>query len=138
MDLLYETAISRAVPAEASEKTTWTENYYSEVLPYFRTSVLPYTRLSLGTPTLKHCMTTLTLTHIYMRTQVLSKSGDLKTDACCTPDSASLRSLLPLLRNIHEEVTAKYYGCGLVAPTSLAGNAMLVVMGCRDVLRRLY
>ena len=51
--------------------------------------------------------------------KVLKGSSDLKTMACCTPDSMP-QAIKALLGNIHEEVLAKYYGCGLVVPDLLA------------------
>jgi len=54
----------------------------------------------------------------------LSGSGDLKTDACCTVDSAP-QYLKPILAKVHPEVSGKYYGCGLVAPESLSGMRIL-------------
>jgi arsenite methyltransferase len=56
--------------------------------------------------------------------KVLSSSSDLKTSACCTPD-AMPQHLRRLAANIHDEVSAKYYGCGLVAPTALAGRRVV-------------
>ncbi|MEM1371824.1 MAG: methyltransferase type 11, partial [Pseudomonadota bacterium] len=52
--------------------------------------------------------------------KVLEQSSDLKTSACCTPDAieASVKSILS---NIHDEVLAKYYGCGLLAPEAIKG-----------------
>ncbi|WP_419168253.1 methyltransferase domain-containing protein [Halobacteriovorax sp.] len=48
----------------------------------------------------------------------LSNSDDLKTNACCTafnyPDN-----IKSILSDIHDEVMAKYYGCGLTIPTTL-------------------
>ena len=60
--------------------------------------------------------------------KVLSTSDDLKTSACCKP------GVLPpgwrdALANVHEEVRAKYYGCGLVAPENLEGAGVLD-LGC--------
>ncbi len=56
--------------------------------------------------------------------KVLQSSNDLKTDACCTttdmPDY-----LKQAMSNIHEEVAAKYYGCGLVRPQVLKGMQIL-------------
>ena len=56
--------------------------------------------------------------------KVLESSGDLKTDACCTigdmPDY-----LKPILANIHPDVMARYYGCGLIAPLALDGARIL-------------
>jgi len=64
----------------------------------------------------------------------LQESSDLKTDACCTiaePES-HIKEALAL---IHDEVMAKYYGCGLVVPDQMEGMKVLD-LGCgsgRDV-----
>jgi len=66
--------------------------------------------------------------------ETLQGSSDLKTDACVTT------SLPPLyvrraLSDIHDEVANRYYGCGLVMPTSIRGLKVLD-LGCgagRDV-----
>lgn len=66
--------------------------------------------------------------------KVLRGSGDLKTKACCTPDNMPER-IKALLRNVHDEVLARYYGCGLVVPEMLEGCRVLD-LGCgsgRDV-----
>lgn len=66
--------------------------------------------------------------------KVLRGSDDLKTKACCTPD-AMPDSVKVLLANIHDEVLARYYGCGLVVPELLDGRRVLD-LGCgsgRDV-----
>lgn len=56
--------------------------------------------------------------------KTLKSSKDLKTSACC--DGAALPPRLErLLENVHPEVTAKYYGCGLVAPAALEGRRVL-------------
>ena len=56
--------------------------------------------------------------------KVLQGSKDLKTSACC--DGGAVPSHLePLLANVHPEVTAKYYGCGIVLPTELKGCRVL-------------
>ena len=56
--------------------------------------------------------------------KVLQNSGDLKTSACC--DVSSLPAWLkPLLARVHPEVSARYYGCGLVAPALLEGCRVL-------------
>ncbi|MEM7774743.1 MAG: methyltransferase domain-containing protein [Pseudomonadota bacterium] len=66
--------------------------------------------------------------------QVLSTSDDLKTSACCTPgDTPDV--LKRTLANVHDEVLAKYYGCGLLLPEQLSGLRILD-LGCgagRDV-----
>ena len=69
--------------------------------------------------------------HYY--SQVLQKSSDLKTDACCTP--LVDKTLIPYLKNIHPDITSSYYGCGLVIPKVLRGKRILD-LGCgtgRDV-----
>ncbi|MBY6240097.1 methyltransferase domain-containing protein [Methylosinus sp. Sm6] len=65
--------------------------------------------------------------------KTLRGSGDLKTTACAASDMPA--RIKTLLANIHEEVLAKYYGCGLVAPELLEGRRILD-LGCgsgRDV-----
>ncbi|MEE2982334.1 MAG: methyltransferase domain-containing protein [Pseudomonadota bacterium] len=59
---------------------------------------------------------------------VLKGSDDLRTSACTT-SSAPSDYLQALLRNVHEEVRGRYYGCGLVYPASLEGMRVLDV-GC--------
>ncbi len=54
----------------------------------------------------------------------LSNSADLKTNACCTME-APPEYIKVALSNIHEEVKAKYYGCGLVIPEELEGLKIL-------------
>jgi SAM-dependent methyltransferase len=66
--------------------------------------------------------------------ETLESSDDLKTTACCTatPPSDYIRQLLG---DIHEEVSRRYYGCGLVLPEALEGLRILD-LGCgagRDV-----
>ncbi len=66
--------------------------------------------------------------------QVLSTSDDLKTSACCTPGDMP-DVLKRTLANVHDEVLAKYYGCGLLLPEKLEG-ARILDLGCgagRDV-----
>ena len=56
--------------------------------------------------------------------KVLKSSEDLKTSACC--DGGGVPSHLEaLLANVHEEVRAKYYGCGIVVPAALSGARLL-------------
>ncbi|MEQ8935342.1 MAG: methyltransferase domain-containing protein [Amphiplicatus sp.] len=66
--------------------------------------------------------------------KTLRSSADLKTDACCTVEDtpAYLRAIL---RDIHPEVSNRYYGCGLITPLALEGCRVLD-LGCgagRDV-----
>ncbi len=56
--------------------------------------------------------------------EVLNGSDDLQTNACCT-DTSMPTHLKTVLGNIHDEVLARYYGCGLVAPEELAGMRIL-------------
>jgi SAM-dependent methyltransferase len=60
--------------------------------------------------------------------QVLQSTADLKTNACCTATAmpAHVKAVLEL---IHEEVQARYYGCGLVVPEALEGLRVLD-LGC--------
>jgi SAM-dependent methyltransferase len=54
----------------------------------------------------------------------LQKSEDLKTNACCTLE-APAQHIQDALKNVHDDVQAKYYGCGLTIPTSLEGLRVL-------------
>lgn len=60
--------------------------------------------------------------------QILTKSSDLQTDACCTSE-APPEFLKQALRDIHPEVLERYYGCGLVLPEALDG-ATILDLGC--------
>ncbi len=50
--------------------------------------------------------------------KVLSKTSDLKTNACCTSERPP-EEIIEALKDIHEDVQNHYYGCGLVIPTDL-------------------
>ena len=56
--------------------------------------------------------------------EVLAGSADLKTDACCTTE-APPPAVRAALMNVHEEVRARYYGCGLVVPQAIEGARVL-------------
>ncbi|ABC62163.1 methyltransferase domain-containing protein [Erythrobacter litoralis] len=56
--------------------------------------------------------------------KVLQGSEDLKTDACCTAE-APPPAILSAMMNVHEDVRARYYGCGLVAPQAIEGCHIL-------------
>lgn len=60
--------------------------------------------------------------------EVLQSSADLKTNACCTVD-ATPEHVRAALADIHDEVLARYYGCGLVLPEVLDGTQILD-LGC--------
>ncbi len=56
--------------------------------------------------------------------KTLQTTEDLQTDACCTfEDMPEFHK--QLLSRIHDEVMAKYYGCGLIAPLELEGARVL-------------
>jgi len=54
----------------------------------------------------------------------LTTSEDLKTNACCTMEEPA-EHIKKALNNIHDEVMAKYYGCGLAIPARLEGLRVL-------------
>mmetsp|Transcript_20721 Transcript_20721/g.29973 ORF Transcript_20721/g.29973 Transcript_20721/m.29973 type:complete len:374 (-) Transcript_20721:249-1370(-) len=60
--------------------------------------------------------------------KVLSKSSDLKTDACTTSDNMP-RHVRQIASKLADEVIIKYYGCGIVAPDCLEGCRVLD-LGC--------
>lgn len=64
----------------------------------------------------------------------LQSSGDLKTDACTTTSAPPLH-ISRALAKVHDDVAARYYGCGLAIPSELQGLKVLD-LGCgagRDV-----
>ena len=66
--------------------------------------------------------------------QVLQKTQDLKTSACCSADSPPAQ-VREILRDIHDEVKDRFYGCGSPFPPALEGRTVLD-LGCgsgRDV-----
>lgn len=54
----------------------------------------------------------------------LESTEDLKTNACCTIDTPP-KHILEALRQVHDEVKDKYYGCGLTIPNELEGLKIL-------------
>ena len=60
--------------------------------------------------------------------RVLSGSKDLQTTACCTSE-AMPRHLSPLLKDIHDEIKDRFYGCGSPIPSELSGRTVLD-LGC--------
>ena len=50
----------------------------------------------------------------------LKTSQDLQTNACCTAESIPSH-LRPYLKNIHDEVMEKFYGCGSPIPHGVKG-----------------
>lgn len=60
--------------------------------------------------------------------KVLGSSDDLRTDACMTAETPPAH-VLRALGNVHPDVRARYYGCGLVTPAHLDG-ARILDLGC--------
>lgn len=56
--------------------------------------------------------------------KVLQSSKDLQTSACCPTDSMPLY-LRDILKDIHDEVKDKFYGCGSPIPPALEGKTVL-------------
>ncbi|XP_008104775.2 arsenite methyltransferase isoform X2 [Anolis carolinensis] len=59
----------------------------------------------------------------------LKKTEDLKTNACLTPARPLPAFIREALECVHEEVSAKYYGCGLVVPECLE-DCWILDLGC--------
>jgi arsenite methyltransferase len=60
--------------------------------------------------------------------QILAKTEDLKTSACCTTEVPP-SYVTEALSRIHPDVASRYYGCGMVLPEALAGCRILD-LGC--------
>jgi arsenite methyltransferase len=60
--------------------------------------------------------------------EVLQTSEDLQTSACCVGDSPAPH-VLEALGRIHEDVKARFYGCGSPIPLALDG-AHILDLGC--------
>jgi arsenite methyltransferase len=60
--------------------------------------------------------------------KVLGGTQDLRTEACATAEAPSA-AVRAALSQVHEEVRARYYGCGLVVPPALEG-ARILDLGC--------
>jgi len=56
--------------------------------------------------------------------RVLQTNRDLKTGACCSGDSFA-PSIREILRQIHPDVIARFYGCGSPIPPTLTGKTVL-------------
>ncbi len=56
--------------------------------------------------------------------KILKSNQDLKTSACCTAESMPFH-LREILKEIHEEVKDKFYGCGSPIPHALEGKTVL-------------
>lgn len=60
--------------------------------------------------------------------QILKTSADLKTSACCSTDQLP-RHIRPIVKALHPDVVAKFYGCGSPIPSVLEGKTVLD-LGC--------
>ena len=60
--------------------------------------------------------------------KILKTKNDLQTSACCAADTMPAY-LRPYLKNIHEEVQSRFYGCASMFPPSLYGKTV-VDLGC--------
>mgnify|MGYP001592970911 CR=1 FL=1 len=56
--------------------------------------------------------------------KTLKSGANLKTDACCSPADLP-RAVREALAKVNDEVTSRYYGCGLTIPSELAGLSVL-------------
>lgn len=56
--------------------------------------------------------------------KILKSNQDLKTSACCTAESMPVH-LQEILKEIHDEVKDKFYGCGSPIPHALEGKTVL-------------
>lgn len=56
---------------------------------------------------------------------VLKTSADLQTNACVAPAKLVPMYIREILQNVHEDVTSRYYGCGLVIPERLENCRVL-------------
>ncbi|XP_066047099.1 arsenite methyltransferase isoform X2 [Chamaea fasciata] len=59
----------------------------------------------------------------------LQKTEDLKTNVCVTSARPLSKVVRDALEHIHEEVVARYYGCGLVIPECLS-SCRILDLGC--------
>ncbi|XP_070774343.1 arsenite methyltransferase [Enoplosus armatus] len=57
--------------------------------------------------------------------KVVRNSSDLKSNACVSPAQPIPAFIRQALKKVHPEVTARYYGCGLVVPECLEGCRVL-------------
>lgn len=60
---------------------------------------------------------------------VLKTFADLQTNACVTPATLVPKYIRETLKNVHKDVTSRYYGCGLVVPERLE-NCQILDLGC--------
>jgi arsenite methyltransferase len=56
--------------------------------------------------------------------KILNSSKDLKTNACCLADSMPAH-IRDILKDVHDEVKDKFYGCGSPIPLDIKGKTIL-------------
>ncbi|KAJ8001864.1 hypothetical protein DPEC_G00173830 [Dallia pectoralis] len=69
-----------------------------------------------------------TTTHVDVKNyygSILKKTSDLKSNACLTTSQPIPAFIRQALEKVHPEVTARYYGCGVVVPPCLEGCRLL-------------
>ena len=67
--------------------------------------------------------------------EILKNSDDLSTDACACASAAPPKYVIDALKNVDDEIIARFYGCGSPIPPALEG-ATVLDLGCgtgRDV-----
>ena len=67
--------------------------------------------------------------------EILQNSDDLSTDACACASAAPPKYVIDALKNVDDEIIARFYGCGSPIPPALEG-ATVLDLGCgtgRDV-----
>ena len=57
--------------------------------------------------------------------KVLQSSNDLKTQACINPGKTVNQYVACAISEVHSDVAARYYGCGLAIPPSVTGARIL-------------
>lgn len=57
--------------------------------------------------------------------KVLQGTKDLKTNVCTVGKLSMPKHVKDALKQVHEEVVSKYYGCGLIIPDCLEGTSVL-------------
>ena len=61
--------------------------------------------------------------------QEIKETKDLKTQACVTGCGVMSEEVKSALKNVHDEIITKYYGCGSPFPDYLEGCTVLD-LGC--------
>ena len=62
---------------------------------------------------------------VFIAGKTLKTSDDLQTTACTTPIQGIHKHVREALNQVHDEVSSKYFGCGLAIPDCLDGMKVL-------------